>query len=184
MAVAEGKLGDRCIAEAPWSLPGQGWPCHQGPERRGRLHPRFGLVQADTGVGLDRAPISRFPIAAAGACPVTRGPAPLRCPASRDRERRYRAHLSDPRGQDRVRGSAQKSCLLWLDAAAGPILAIGSTAPARSPRTLGGVGGPQCADIACALVTSLVASGGNREPAAQFADRGEFFAHHPFGQAV
>jgi hypothetical protein len=60
----------------------------------------------------------------------------------------------------------------------------GAFAPARSPRTLGGVGGPQCADIACALVAGLVAAGGNREPAAQFADRGEFFAHHPFGQAV
>ncbi len=98
--------------------------------------------------------------------------------------RRYRAHLSDPRGQDRVRGSAQNSALLWFHAAAGPFLAVGSTGPARSPWTLGAVGGPQCADIACALMTSLVAAGGDRESAAQFADRGEFLARHPFGQAV
>jgi len=30
-------------------LYGRAWPCHRGPERRGCLHSRFGLVQADTG---------------------------------------------------------------------------------------------------------------------------------------
>lgn len=57
---------------------------------------------------------------------------------------------------------------LWLRGGGGLRRDDGPSAhaPARSPRTLGGVGGPQCADIACALVAGLVAAGGNREPAA------------------